>query len=316
MNSLQNPNSAASLSDTGIYTDLTGLQKIKALNNQSEQGKGEALDAIAKQFESVFINMMMKSMREANEAFKDEDMNSSNEMGFYQQMFDQQLALSISSRGMGLADALKRQMQQAVEPAASVAVAPAADDPFKEYRSVMVQTPAQPAARLSKGDTRDEFTDQQSFIDQMMPLARKAAREIGVDARYLLSQAALETGWGKHLISDNQGRNSHNLFGIKAGSDWQGDVAVVDTLEYKEGIAAKERASFRSYDSYAESFADYAKFISRHDRYQGALSAAQDPEQYVHELQRAGYATDPEYANKIINIVSRNFTAVTEGDQG
>lgn len=314
MNTLQNSGSLSSLTDTGVYTDLTSLQKIKQLNNESEEGGKEALEAIAKQFESVFINMMMKSMRDANEAFKDDDMSGSNEMGFYQQMFDQQLALSISNRGFGLADALTRQLRQTIDPRSNPTDKPETVNPFNDYQAVPVQTDNSLSSSFE--NDREVFVDQQQFIDRMMPLAKQAAKKIGLDARYLVSQAALETGWGQHLIGNAQGRNSHNLFGIKAGNEWQGNVVVVDTLEYRHGVAAKEKASFRAYASYAESFEDYANFILQQERYSEAAGAVHSPEQYVRELQQAGYATDPEYANKIINIVSQNFSSVTDEGQG
>ncbi len=315
-------------SDAGVYTDLSGLQKIKQVN---KQGDGEqALQAIAKQFESVFLNMMMKSMREANEAFKDEGMSGSNEMDFYQQMFDQQLALSLSSRGgMGLADALVRQMRESmpgdqaapqlspvsqltpITPMSQLGPVPQRSSaPLQSYREVAASD--SPAASTAASP----FVDQQDFIQRLTPLAATAANEIGVDPRYLISQAALETGWGQHLIVDDAGRNSHNLFGIKAGADWPGPVAEVETLEYRDGVPVTETARFRAYASYAESFRDYASFVGAKQRYQEALNAAPDPEQYLHELQRAGYATDPDYASKIIDIVRRNFTAAATAERG
>ncbi|NHN39453.1 flagellar assembly peptidoglycan hydrolase FlgJ [Pseudomaricurvus alcaniphilus] len=316
-------------SDAGVYTDLSGLQKIKQVNKQG--GGEEALQAIAKQFESVFLNMMMKSMREANEAFKDEGMSGSNEMDFYQQMFDQQLALSLSSRGgMGLADALVRQMRQSMPggqpapqpspvstpmsqltPVSQLGPVPQRSSaPLQSYREVAASD--SPAASTAASP----FVDQQDFIQRLTPLAATAANEIGVDPRYLISQAALETGWGQHLIVDDAGRNSHNLFGIKAGADWPGRVAVVETLEYRDGLPVTETARFRAYDSYAESFRDYASFVGAKQRYQEALNSAPDSEQYLHELQRAGYATDPDYASKIIDIVRRNFTAAATAERG
>ena len=320
VNSLQNSALGQAVSDTGIYTDLTGLQKIKQLNNESGEKSEEALKAIAKQFESVFINMMMKSMRDANEAFKDPEMGSSNEMDFYQQMFDQQLALTISNRGVGIADAMVRQLSQSAKGSATE-LTPTAINPFGDYR-VNIKPKADSVAASGQEIGSDlsvsavsTFTDQQDFIAQMMPLAKRAADQLGIDPKYLLSQAALETGWGQHLIRDNQGRNSFNLFGIKANEGWSGAVATVNTLEYRDAMPVQERANFRAYSSYAESFEDYVSFISQQGRYSQALQAAENPQQYLQELQQAGYATDPDYAKKIINIAnSSSFTA--DNDQG
>ncbi|WP_439134338.1 flagellar assembly peptidoglycan hydrolase FlgJ, partial [Pseudomaricurvus sp.] len=159
----------------------------------------------------------------------------------------------------------------------------------------------------ANGSTFDGPLTLESFKEHLLLLARKAAEALGVHGEVLLSQAALETGWGKHLIKDESGQNSYNLFGIKADSSWQGDKAVVSTLEYRDGVPVRERASFRAYSSFAESFQDYVSFIKNNSRYQEALKAASDAVEYVKGLQQAGYATDPKYADKIIGIVEQHF---------
>ncbi len=297
---------------------------------QIELYKQQALEAVAKQFESVFLNMMMKSMREANQAFEDESM-SSNEMDFYQQMFDQQLALSLSKDGVGIADALVRQLQRQLPASYSEKVSESAANPFDVYSDIqrlmesgrtnlaapkVVESDAPTAEQATKAFS---FTSPETFIEQLYPMAEKAAAKLGVDPRALLSQAALETGWGQHMIKGTEGRNSHNLFGIKANNGWQGQVATVQTLEYRDGIPQQQVANFRSYESYQQSFDDYVAFIQSNDRYHKALDSAHSTEDYLRELQAAGYATDPNYANKILQIADRNFVkdeVTVEGGQG
>ena len=137
----------------------------------------------------------------------------------------------------------------------------------------------------------------------MRPNAQQAAKKLGVDDSVLLSQAALETGWGKSIIKTTDGQSSHNLFNIKADKSWHGQQTNVATLEFKDGVSKKEIAEFRSYPSYQESFNDYVDFIQNNPRYKDAIKMADKPEQYMRELQQAGYATDPDYANKVMKIV-------------
>ncbi len=147
------------------------------------------------------------------------------------------------------------------------------------------------------------FASPAEFVKKLYPLAEHAAGQLGVDPKALLAQAALETGWGKHVIGDGED-SSFNLFGIKADSRWDGERRSVNTLEFRDGIAEKVRDAFRSYQSYAESFLDYVAFIQRNPRYQEALSAVEDPAAYFDALQDAGYATDPQYSRKIQRILN------------
>ncbi|MCY1392401.1 Peptidoglycan hydrolase FlgJ [compost metagenome] len=139
----------------------------------------------------------------------------------------------------------------------------------------------------------------------MLPMAERAAKRIGVDPRFLVAQAALETGWGKSLIVRGDGSSGHNLFGIKAGASWNGDSAKSLTSEYENGRKVREVASFRAYDSFEQSFQDYVSFLQNNDRYQDALDSAHKPEQFMKELQQAGYATDPQYARKVSQIAKQ-----------
>jgi flagellar protein FlgJ len=155
------------------------------------------------------------------------------------------------------------------------------------------------------------FASKDEFIAVMLPMAEQAAQKIGVDPRYLVAQAALETGWGKSIIRQQDGSSSHNLFGIKSHNSWEGDSARVLTTEYRGGKAVKEAASFRAYDSYAHSFDDYVSFLQGNGRYEKALASTDKPEQFARELQKAGYATDPQYARKIAQIARQMQTYQT-----
>jgi len=148
------------------------------------------------------------------------------------------------------------------------------------------------------------FNSPENFVSSLWPFAQKAAQELGVAPKVLLAQAALETGWGKAVNKHADGRSSYNLFNIKANGAWSGESVVVSTLEYEDGLARREKALFRSYSSFQDSFDDYVAFIKQNPRYQSALAKASDSQAYAHELQQAGYATDPEYSLKIIKIIN------------
>ena len=161
----------------------------------------------------------------------------------------------------------------------------------------VAQPPLAPAKRA--------FGSSDEFIATMLPMAEKAAARIGVDPKVLVAQAALETGWGKSIMRADDGSSSHNLFGIKATGNWKGDNARAITSEFRNGQMVKETADFRSYGSYEDSFHDLVSLLQNNDRYQGVVKAADNPEQFVKELQKAGYATDPNYASKISSIAKQ-----------
>ncbi|WP_434601474.1 flagellar assembly peptidoglycan hydrolase FlgJ [Pseudomonas sp. Z4-7] len=410
--------------DSGSYSDLNRLNQLKVGDKNSEGN----LRKVAQEFESLFLGEMLKSMRSATEALgKDNPMNTA-EAKQYQEMYDQQLAVSMSREGggIGLADVLLRQMsknkptapgeaatlsaakqQEALDKVTKPVVTPVAagtlptDGPLSRtngqrplWASRAVSTPQGagegvhrndmellnqrrlalppkladrllaglvPAAAASteapaqnilpdravaavkpatgelangdwlaalkaaepKGDmqvygravaqpplapARKAFRDADEFVDAMLPMAKEAADRIGVDPRYLVAQAALETGWGKSVMRQPDGSSSHNLFGIKASKNWTGDSARAITSEFRNGEMVKETAEFRSYASYRDSFHDLVNLLQSNSRYQAVLKSADNPEQFVRELQKAGYATDPNYANKISNI-ARQMTS-------
>ncbi|WP_184743566.1 MULTISPECIES: flagellar assembly peptidoglycan hydrolase FlgJ [unclassified Pseudomonas] len=392
-----------STADSGSYSDLNRLNQLKVGDKNSEGN----MRKVAQEFESLFLNEMLKSMRSATDALgKDNPLNTPAAKQ-YQEMYDQQLAVSLSREGggIGLADVLMRQMQKnkPVEAQASTLQGPAAAETTKKvdvpteiaagtqaqgplgrsngqrplwaYRvaepqvgaaashgndmqlmnqrrialpskltdrllagivpTTQVATEAK-AAPLRNSALQDNvvnsaarsfavpndrmqiysravaqpplapakkaFSSQDEFVATMLPMAEAAAARIGVDPKYLVAQAALETGWGKSVMRAEDGSSSHNLFGIKAGQSWQGGQARAITSEFRDGAMVKETAQFRSYDSYQDSFHDLVTLLQSNDRYKEVVKSADNPEQFVRELQKAGYATDPAYASKISQI--------------
>ncbi|GAA5319165.1 MAG: flagellar assembly peptidoglycan hydrolase FlgJ [Candidatus Pelagadaptatus aseana] len=277
------------------YTDLNSLQGIRRLGAKD---KDAALEQIAKQFESILMHSMLKSMRQANAVFEKDSIFNSSEMNFHRDMLDHQLALSLSEgKGVGLADALVRQLRRnygSADQAKNNGELGQLDEPFKAKKYLQEVTSVGIKAPLA--ETPEEF------VKAVMPHAKKAAEELGVNPKILVAQAALETGWGKHVIHNTRGENSFNLFNIKADSRWDGDSVQVRTLEYRNGLPKPEVAAFRRYESYGQSFADYVDFLQSNPRYKDALQKASEPLEYIQGLQDAGYATDPAYAKKITNI--------------
>lgn len=290
------------------FTDLSSLDAIR---QKGRENSDEALEDIAKQFESMLVRMMLKSMRDANEVFSKNNPLSSNEGKMYEQMYDDQLALSLSvGRGMGIAEVMVRQLQEAH--GTSSALGSQRDQqtenwrkelPFTSMESVLEPvSPAQKTTELQESAPIKFNGSVADFVQQLYPMAEKAARELAADPAVLIAQAALETGWGEKITQGQQG-SSNNLFNIKADQRWQGDAVQVNTLEFKEGVAVQERAAFRAYNSLSESFNDYVNFIKGGERYSEARQA-KDSEGYIRKLSEAGYATDPNYADKVLNIVN------------
>lgn len=330
--------------NTQLYTDLAELQKLKS---KAKGNEAEGLRMAAEQFEQVFLNMLLRSMREANAAFGEDNFMNSSQTKFYQGMFDNQIAMEISSsQGIGLSDVLVRQLSQkagdsakpdvdlkdmdldsrrlnsafdqaaAVAASALLAKAEGQENPpgitlTAEQEDAVKEVFQQLNTSKSshKSELPDRFSSPEEFVEKLLPLAEKVAEGLGVDPRVLVAQAALETGWGKYMVRGTDGSNSNNLFNIKADSRWGGSSAQVSTLEYRDGVAQREKALFRSYSSYEDSFNDYVDFLKNSPRYQQALQSAENPYDYVQQLQDAGYATDPAYAEKIKNIFEGELLA-------
>jgi len=252
------------------YTDVNGLEALK-----TEPTSPQAINAVAQQVEALFLQMMLKSMREATSA-EDPD---SNEMGMYQDMFDKQVALSISEHAdLGIAKLLKRQLTQRAAAAQSAALSGAPD-------TSIGHTPA-------------------DFVNRMLPPLRRVASALQVSPQALLAQAALETGWGQRMPRNADGSSSYNMFGVKAGEDWSGARATADTVEVSNGVATARRTAFRAYGSIEESINDFAKLLASSPRYREALGTGSDARAYIAGIGKSGYATDPEYSHKLNQILN------------
>ncbi|VAX12615.1 Flagellar protein FlgJ [peptidoglycan hydrolase] [hydrothermal vent metagenome] len=292
-----------------IYTDLSSFSRLR---KQAQDNPEKTLKTVAQQFESLFMQMVLKSMRDASFG---NPLFDSSQSRFYQDMFDKQLSLNLSQgRGIGMTEMLERQLHGSLHPSAASAPTAADSSPVKDHKQKLnmpvlntlsvVYQKTSAHTQVDKSQPAS-FSSAQDFVQKLMPLAQKAADKLGVKAEVLLAQAALETGWGQHISRHADGSSSHNLFNIKAGNGWDGDRVGVRTLEYRNGLARHERAVFRAYDSYADSFSDYVNFLKSGPRYQSALDQVDDPETFIRELHAAGYATDPDYANKVIDIMQR-----------
>ena len=277
-------------SGTNIGSLAIDGQSLNKLRLQAKQSPDQALKAAAQQFETVFLNMMLKSMRDAT---PQDGMFDSEQTKMFTGMLDQQLAQSMaSSRGVGLAEIMVKQLSSHTQTAgvAAPGLLPA------------IATGSPPAATGSIPSAY-KSGDQQSFVDKLKTPAEQASHSTGVPAHLILGQAALESGWGKREIKMADGSDSHNLFGIKAGNDWKGKVAEVTTTEYHNGVASKQVERFRAYGSYAESFQDYARLLSDNPRYSG-VEGQVDAKGFAQALQQSGYATDPHYADKLAGVIS------------
>lgn len=288
-------------SSTSLYTDFAGLTRLKA---QARADQNTALDEAAKQFESMFLQMMLKSMRQAKLT---DGLFDSQSMQKYRQMYDEQLSVHLAEAGgAGLADVIKRQLAGVDGQIArkGMDIKAYQQQPVQLLPMMLEDKTVVEASHRKKESVLDGTPE--TFIDKLKPFAEKAAAALGIQPQALLAQAALETGWGKAQMKMADGKPSFNLFGIKADPRWDGKQANVSTLEFRDGVAKKERANFRAYESYEDSFNDYANFIFENRRYLKALKNTENPAAYFNELQQAGYATDPRYAEKIMSILRRD----------
>jgi len=287
---------------------------VEALKREARADPDKALRQAASQFEALLMQMMLKSMREAAESAASSD---GNDTKLYKSMLDQQLTVAMSKRGIGLAEVMVRQLSRggmsaggAAEDAAAAGSpqgADAAAAPAKSHppaTSVPLPGAAAPAAVPSAGGSVSLPDNARAFVNRMWPHALDAARTTGIAPHFILGQAALESGWGRGEIRMADGSTSHNLFGIKAGSGWRGATADVMTTEYVNGAAVKTVERFRAYGSYAEAFKDYAHLLAANPRYAGVLNERTDPAAFARGLQQAGYATDPNYADKLTRVIT------------
>jgi peptidoglycan hydrolase FlgJ len=290
-------------SSANTYTDLNGLASLK-----KDAKSPQALHALAQQVDALFLQMMLKSMRDASAGQGEAD---SNEMGMYQDMFDKQVALTLSQhQGLGIGSALTRQLSDTAAAAAAPsaqkpAAGAAAGTPAKGAAAAtsLSGTAAQPESSSAPPPT-SMLQSATHFVNQVLPTIRRAAEALGVSPLGMLAQAALETGWGTRMPHTAEGKPSLNMFGIKADDAWAGGRAVANTLEFSGGVATQRQTAFRAYGSIQESVSDFANLLKGSHRYRGAIAAGGDPQAYVNSIGQSGYATDPEYANKLNDILN------------
>jgi len=313
-----------------ITTDFNSLGKLRS---SAQQDPNKALEIVAEQFESLYLSMMLKEMRQTNFG---KGLFDSDAMENYQKMHDQQLTSSLSKSGaLGIADLIVKQLSQkgptqnngqqgdlssslhqlqqtrvmnrslsqeaGLFPAEQKANAIAKITELLPLSSKASVTNITPVNKIAS--KQQAFANPQEFVEGIWSHAEAAAKQLGVPTEALVSQAALETGWGKHVITDAKGNSSHNLFGIKADNRWSGEKVSVATTEYRSGVINKEQAHFRAYDSFEQSFKDFVNFLKSSPRYAEALNSNGDSNTFVSRLQQAGYATDPAYAKKIKTIM-------------
>lgn len=306
-------------------TDLTGKVAFdaKSLDNlklAAKENSPEALKAVAKQFESILMNMMLKSMREANP----QDGAFDNEQSrMFTSMLDQQLSSNLSAKGLGLADVLVRQLSKTTQayteaadqlmsnqsPTTSSVKGTAEKSLYPDYSihspkvSNKLSVPNTSIVNTKKTSGMGESVS--NFINKMFHHAKAASQSTGMPTHLMLGQAALESGWGKHEVKATDGTTSHNLFGIKATGNWKGKVVEATTTEYINGVKQKRIEKFRAYDSYADSFKDFANLMKSNPRYQNVVANVHDVNSYANAMQDAGYATDPHYAKKLSNVINK-----------
>jgi flagellar protein FlgJ len=338
-----------------IHSDLNSLDNIRKLGLKDKEG---ALKKAAKEFEAFFLNLMLKSMRQASEVIGDDSPMNSSQEKMYTSMLDEQFSVDLSQKGLlGIADLMTLQLGQNRDNSKGGKSLESIDDnhplsnilqgknkvsaqanqtPDKKYSSKEINTSPveiifqnntiankkvqdglvedkiidKPIAKVAS-EKKSLFDNAKEFVESLLPYAEKAASLLGVNPKLLLAQAALETGWGKYIMHDQSGKPGFNLFGIKANNGWQGNKINIDTLEVEDQSFKKVKSDFRQYESFLESFTDYVDFVMQNPRYKSALDSAQDPQKYMQELQNSGYATDPNYADKVLTI----FKSILQGAQ-
>lgn len=299
MNQLSANKGSAAIDLSGrLSYDVHSLNQLRTQARTDERG---SVKAVAQQFEALFTSMMLKSMRNA---VPESDLGQSNETRMFQGMFDDQISQQLAAkRGLGIADMIERQMMR------TDIIKPKDLQAHKVAQPLQLPLPAlvestQKALDAAKAQKSGSATPLSDFIGAVVSQARKAADAIGVAPHLLAAQAALETAWGKRKIVDAAGNDSFNLFAVKAGKGWQGPVANVATTEFENGSAVKKVQQFRVYGSYGEALDDYARLMKDNSRYEQVLNKGNDAKGFAGALQKGGYATDPDYAQKLERVVN------------
>ena len=308
------------------------FQQFGDMKLRARENSDDAAAAVARQFEGLFVQQMLSAMRSASSI---DSTQHSSYMDFYQEMYDKQLAQTIAGQDrLGVAKMIMQQIPGGEEPTEVAVAEPVAGQPVTAPLPIQTattvatplvevasQTPVEASTPATSGVVLGKVVDDDfaevaqiervnnrwhkpdNFIADIWPDARSVAQRLGVSPELLVAQSALETGWGRHTMKFDDGRNSYNLFGIKASGDWQGAALNRQSLEFRDGILHNQVSRFRAYSSPSDSLADYADFIQSNPRYQQALSSAGNDQAYIRAIQDAGYATDPHYADKVIGIL-------------
>jgi flagellar protein FlgJ len=294
VDTLYGPSSMSS--GSALAADANALGKLKM---QAGSQTPDSIKETAKQFESLFMRELLKSMRDANNTMKSGMLdNSGSDLGT--DLLDQQFAVSMSGQPGGLSDLIAQQLTRQMGQMGDMSKARATPVDAADASGAAAKKVSAAGTKISKGPTESQV----NFVRQHGKTASDIERATGIPAGYLLGQAGHETGWGKREIKGAGGENSFNLFGIKAGGSWKGKVAEVTTTEYVNGVAKKQVAKFRAYDSYQDAFKDYARLMSDSPRYAKVMQQSSTPHAFASGLQKAGYATDPEYAAKLSRAIN------------
>lgn len=298
-----------------LATDTVSLDALRLKAKTDPKG---AIKETARQFEGLLMNVMLKSMRET---VASDGLFDSEQTKLYTSMLDQHLSQAMSKRGLGLAAVLERQLMavqtgnpDAAIPNAGALAAPDASKAGAATKGASATGIASPAA--APAATSEAVRRARAFVERHAADAQAASQASGIPARFMLGQAALESGWGAAEIRSKDGAASHNLFGIKAGPEWKGRTVDTTTTEFENGVAQKKTQTFRAYDSYRDSFRDYADFLATNPRYAAVMDSAQknsgDGRAFARGLQDAGYATDPHYADKLGSVIDSQAVRTTK----
>ncbi|MBJ7220413.1 MULTISPECIES: flagellar assembly peptidoglycan hydrolase FlgJ [unclassified Brenneria] len=287
------------------------VQSVSGLRREAVQNTPGALHKVAQQVEGLFVNMMLKSMRNT---LPQDGLLSSDQTRMFTSMYDQQIAQNLSTKGLGLADMMVKQLsrQAAAEPGEEAGKTPMPLGPERLASSTM------PPALIGEFIRRSQLenaaqennavgysaTGSASFAERLSVPAMIASLQSGIPHHLIMAQAMLESGWGKREITTSDGKTSHNIFGVKAGGNWDGEITSVMTTEYKDGQSYKLKQDFRVYDSYLHALNDYITLLTKNSRYKEVLQA-NSAEQAAYALQKAGYATDPNYGRKLVQIIEQ-----------
>ncbi|MBD2816222.1 flagellar assembly peptidoglycan hydrolase FlgJ [Xenorhabdus sp. Flor] len=300
-----------------VAYDVNSLHSLKAKLSQEPQ---QGLRQVAQQLEGVFVQMMLKSMRSS---LPQDGILSSDQTRFYTSMYDQQIAQDLSQKGLGFADMIVKQFSSAIPNTvpniSGVTSELAGTVPMPLDNETLHTLPKQALEQFLRRTMPDKSSNRAaqsktlpmtrslpinsaSFVSMLSVPAQIASQQSGIPHLLIIAQAALESGWGQREILTEEGKPSHNLFGIKAGKSWQGPVTQITTTEYIGGEPKTIRDSFRVYDSYLDAVTDYVKLLAENPRY-AKVARSTTAEQGAYSLQDAGYATDPGYAEKLVSLI-------------